>query len=116
MATSKKGSFSTAVDIAEMKETFRPRRDLKYLNATMSISSAGGGAAGFGREAPESEGTRLGAPKNGDTEVGAGCADLTVVSNAKEEGANTAGGWAVKENGLDADVPAPNPTNPPNFC
>lgn len=89
----------------------RPRRDLKYFN--VSVSSAGGDVAGFGGKGSDSEGPSLGAPKNGDTEVGVGCADLNVVSNA--EGAARAG-WAVKVNGLDAEVPAPKPTNPPNLC
>jgi hypothetical protein len=84
---------------------------LKYFKATPSISSAGGDTAGKGSD---SEGPSLGAPKNGDTKVGVVCADLNVVSNT--EGAARASGWAVKVNGLDAEVPAPNPTNPPNLC
>lgn len=60
-----------------------------------------------------SMGASLGSPKNGDAEVAIACAGLNAVSNA--EGADTAGGWAAKANGLDTEFPAPKPTNPPNL-
>ena len=94
----------------------RPRRDLKYMNATASASSIGGDVAGFGGDTPGSDGVGLGAPKNGNTEVGVDCADLGAASNAEGEGAGTAVGWAVNMNGFDAVVPAaPKPTNAPNL-
>lgn len=115
-ATSKKGSFSTAADIAERKDTLRPRRDLKYLNATVSVSSAGGDVAGFEGDASESRRDGLGTPSDGNTmaglDVGADCVSLNTVSDAEDAEADTGDGWVVKVNGL---APAPKPTKPPNF-
>jgi hypothetical protein len=86
------------------------------MNATASASSVGGDVAGFGGDTPGSDGVGLGAPKNGNTEVGVDCADLGAASNAEGEVAGTAGGWAVNMNGFDAVVPAaPKPTNAPNL-
>ena len=89
----------------------RPRSDLKYLNATASVSSAGEDVAGFEGDASTSRGDGVCAPKNGDT-MGVGSVGLNAVSDAEVD---TTGGWAVKVNGLGAGVPAPKPIKPPNF-
>lgn len=105
--------------MAEMKEAFRPRRDLKYFNAMASTSSAGGDVVGFGVGASESEGDSLGVPKGGDTRVWlsveADCVVLNAVSSAEDAEADTGGGWAMKVNGLETEVPAPKPANPANL-
>jgi hypothetical protein len=107
LTTSQKGSFSTALDIAERKEALRPRRDLKYLNATGFVSPAAVDVAGFGEKASESMEAGFGAPKKDGTAAGVGCAG---------EGADTASGCVAKVNVLlDTEVPAPKPTNPTNL-
>lgn len=80
------------------------------MNAIASVS-AGEDVAGFGRDASESEGNNAGVPNDGDTS----CVGLNAVSSAEDAEAYTGSGWAVNVNGLDAEVPAPKPTNPPNL-
>ena len=92
---------------------------MKYLNATTSVSSAGGDVAGFGGDASVCRGDGLGAPNNGDTRVGLSvgvdCVGLNAVSDAEDTDVDTGDGWAVKVNGLDVEVPAPKPTKAPNL-
>lgn len=92
---------------------------MKYLNTMAFVSSAGGDVAGFGGDASESEEDSLGVPKDGDTKVvvsvGVDRVDLNVVLRAEGGEVDAGGDWAVKVNGLDAEVPAPKPTNPANL-
>lgn len=80
----------------------------------MSVSSVGGEIGGFGGKTSELAGAGLGALKNGDTE-GVDCGGLNALSNAEGEEVDMTGGWAVKVNGLDVEVPIPKPEKAPNL-